>query len=107
MWRMLQQPEPGDYVVATGEMHTVRELCEVAFDLVGLDWEKHVRVDERYFRPTEVDELCGDASKAERVLGWRATTGFHDLVRHHARGATCARRGSTRSALLRAVEPVG
>ena len=74
MWLMLQQPEPDDYVVATGEMHTVRELCEVAFGLVGLDWERHVRIDERYFRPTEVDELCGDASKAERVLGWRAQT---------------------------------
>ncbi len=81
MWRMLQQPEPGDYVVATGEMHTVRELCEVAFGLVGLDWERHVRIDERYLRPTEVDELCGDASKAERVLGWRPTTRFEGLVR--------------------------
>ncbi len=81
MWRMLQQPEPGDYVVATGEMHTVRELCEVAFGLVGLDWERHVRIDERYLRPTEVDELCGDASKAERVLGWRPQTRFEGLVR--------------------------
>ena len=81
MWLMLQQPEPDDYVVATGEMHTVRELCEVAFGLVGLDWEDHVRIDERYFRPTEVDELCGDASKAERVLGWRARTHFRELVR--------------------------
>ena len=59
MWLMLQQPEPDDFVVATGEMHSVRELCEVAFGLAGLDWERHVRVDERYFRPTEVDELCG------------------------------------------------
>jgi GDPmannose 4,6-dehydratase len=81
MWLMLQQPEPDDYVVATGEMHTVRELCEVAFGLVGLDWERHVRIDERYFRPTEVDELCGDPSKAERVLGWRARTHFGELVR--------------------------
>jgi GDPmannose 4,6-dehydratase len=81
MWLMLQQPEPGDFVVATGEMHTVRELCEVAFGLVGLDWEMHVRIDERYFRPTEVDELCGDASKAERVLGWSARTRFAGLVR--------------------------
>jgi len=81
MWRMLQQDQPGDYVVATGEMHTVRELCEVAFSLVGLDWERHVRIDERYFRPTEVDELCGNPSKAERVLGWRPTTRFHELVR--------------------------
>jgi GDPmannose 4,6-dehydratase len=81
MWRMLQQDEPGDYVVATGEMHTVRELVEVAFGLVGLDWERYVRIDERYFRPTEVDELCGDASKAERVLGWQPTTKFEGLVR--------------------------
>jgi GDPmannose 4,6-dehydratase len=81
MWRMLQQPEPGDYVIATGEMHSVRELCETAFGLVGLDWEGHVRIDERYLRPTEVDELCGDASKAERELGWRAKTRFQELVR--------------------------
>jgi GDPmannose 4,6-dehydratase len=81
MWRMLRQDTPDDYVVATGEMHSVQELVEVAFGLVGLDWQRHVRIDERYFRPTEVDELCGDASKAERVLGWRPTTTFHDLVR--------------------------
>jgi GDPmannose 4,6-dehydratase len=61
-------------------MHSVRELCQVAFELVGLDWEKHVRIDARYFRPTEVDELCGDASKAERVLGWRPQTRFRELV---------------------------
>jgi GDPmannose 4,6-dehydratase len=81
MWLMLQQPEPDDYVIATGEMHTVRELCEVAFDLVGLEWEKYVRIDPVYLRPTEVDELCGDAAKAAAVLGWRPTTGFRDLVR--------------------------
>ena len=81
MWMMLQQPEPDDYVVATGEMHTVRELCETAFGLAGLDWERHVRVDERYLRPTEVDELCGDASKAHERLGWAPRTGFRDLVR--------------------------
>ncbi len=81
MWLMLQQPEPDDYVVATGEMHSVRELCEEAFALVGLDWEQHVRIDERYFRPTEVDVLCGDASKAADRLGWRPRTTFHELVR--------------------------
>jgi len=81
MWLMLQQPEPDDYVVATGEMHSVRELCEVAFGMVGRDWQAHVRIDENYFRPTEVDVLCGDPSKAERVLGWRAQTGFRELVR--------------------------
>src|SRR6478752_6045117 len=80
MWLMLQQPEPDDYVVATGQMHTVRELCDVAFGLVGLDWEAHVRIDERYLRPTEVDELCGDPSKAKQVLGWKAQTQFRELV---------------------------
>ena len=81
MWLMLQQPEPDDFVIATGEMHSVRELCEVAFGLVGLDWEKYVRVDRAYFRPTEVDELCGDASKARDVLGWESSTRFPELVR--------------------------
>ena len=85
-------------MIATGEMHTVRELCEVAFGLVGLDWETHVRIDERYFRPTEVDELCGDASKAERVLGWRAAVRVPRARPAHARGTTCARPGSTRRA---------
>ena len=81
MWRMLQQDEPGDYVIATGEMHSVRELVEEAFRLVGKDWERYVRIDERYFRPTEVEELCGDAAKAASVLEWRPTTTFHGLVR--------------------------
>jgi GDPmannose 4,6-dehydratase len=81
MWLMLQQPEPDDYVVATGEMHSVRELCELAFGAVELDWQAHVRVDPQYFRPTEVDELCGDATKARERLGWTARTTFHDLVR--------------------------
>jgi GDPmannose 4,6-dehydratase len=81
MWRMLQQDEPDDYVIATREMHTVRELCEVAFGLVGLDWERYVRVDEKYLRPTEVEELCGDASKARERLGWQARVTFRDLIR--------------------------
>ena len=81
MWRMLQQDEPGDYVVATGEMHSVREFVEVAFDLVGLDWNDCVEIDPRYYRPTEVEELLGDASRAERELGWKSTTTFDDLVR--------------------------
>lgn len=81
MWRMVQQDKPDDYVVATGEMHTVRELCETAFALAGLDWQRYVRVDERYFRPTEVDELCGDASKARRAFGWEPKVRFSALVR--------------------------
>jgi GDPmannose 4,6-dehydratase len=80
MWLMLQKDEPDDYVIATGEMHTVRELCEVAFGLAGLDWERYVRVDEQYLRPTEVEELCGDGSKAAEKLGWRPTTRFRELI---------------------------
>lgn len=81
MWLILQQDEPEDFVIATGEMHSVRELCEVAFSAVGLEWGTYVEVDSRYFRPTEVDQLCGDASKAARILGWKPRTGFRDLVR--------------------------
>ena len=81
MWRMLQQDEPDDYVIATGEMHTVRELVETAFALVGLDWQAHVGVDPRYYRPTEVDELCGDPSKAADRLGWRPRVRFQELLR--------------------------
>ena len=81
MWLMLQQPAPDDYVIATGEMHSVREFAEAAFALVGLDWKRHIDVDPRYFRPAEVDELCGDASKAAQRLGWRPRTRFEDLVR--------------------------
>ena len=81
MWRMIQQPEPDDYVIATGEMHTVREFVEAAFAQVRLDWRDHVEIDPRYFRPTEVDELCGDASKAAAKLGWRPQMGFLQIVR--------------------------
>ena len=81
MWLMLQESEPDDYVIATGETHSVRELCEVAFGLVGLDWERYVRIDERYLRPTEVDDLCGDATRARERLGWVPATRFGDLVR--------------------------
>ena len=81
MWLMLQQPSPADYVVATGEMHSVREFVETAFRLAGLDCEEHVRIDPRYFRPTEVDELCGDASKARTALGWEPRTSFSELIR--------------------------
>jgi len=81
MWLMLQQEEPDDYVIATGETHSVREFVQVAFSSVGLDWRKYVEIDARYFRPTEVDILQGDASKARAKLGWRPKTGFEELVK--------------------------
>lgn len=81
MWRMMQLDRPDDFVVATGETHTVREFVETAFDHAGLDWERNVEIDPRYFRPTEVDVLLGDASKAEREIGWRPQVKFHNLVR--------------------------
>jgi len=80
MWLMLQQPKGDDYVVATGEAHSVRELCERAFGHVGLDYRQHVEIDPRYFRPTEVDALLGDPSKAKRALGWSPRTSFPELV---------------------------
>jgi GDPmannose 4,6-dehydratase len=80
MWLMLQQDKPDDYVLATGETHSVRELCDVAFRRVGLDWEEHVVVDPRYYRPAEVDLLIGDASKAGQVLGWEPSVTFEGLV---------------------------
>ncbi|GJM39163.1 MAG: GDP-mannose 4,6-dehydratase [Acidimicrobiales bacterium] len=81
MWRMLQRDTPEDYVVCTGETHSVREFCELAFDHVGLNWEKYVVVDETFMRPAEVDLLVGDASKAADELGWIPQTPFADLVR--------------------------
>jgi GDPmannose 4,6-dehydratase len=81
MWMMLQHDEPGDFVIATGEAHTVREFAERTFDHAGLDWERHVEVDSRYFRPSEVDHLLGDASKAKKILGWEPKTKFDDLAR--------------------------
>jgi GDPmannose 4,6-dehydratase len=80
MWLMLQQDEPDDYVVATGEAHSVREFCTLAFDRLGLDWEAHVEIDPRYYRPAEVDDLRGDATKARQQLGWAPKTSFEDLV---------------------------
>ncbi len=81
MWRMLQQETPDDYVLATGEMHSVRELLEEAFSYVGLDWQKYTRHDDRYNRPSEVDQLLGDPSKAKRVLGWTPKVTFKELIR--------------------------
>ena len=81
MWRMLQQDTPDDYVIATGEMHTVRELCEIAFGHAGLDWKKYVTQDQRFFRPAEVDLLVGDATKARQKLGWEPKVSFAELVK--------------------------
>jgi GDPmannose 4,6-dehydratase len=80
MWRMLQQDTPEDFVICTGETHSVREFCEVAFDRVGLKWEDHVVQDERFMRPAEVDLLVGDAGKAKKILDWQPTTSFTGLV---------------------------
>lgn len=80
MWLMLQQAVPEDFVIATGETHTIRELLDVAFGRVDLDWTRYVTVDPKYYRPTEVDLLLGDASKAKRVLGWEPKTKFKDLI---------------------------
>jgi GDPmannose 4,6-dehydratase len=81
MWLMLQQEQPDDYVIATGETHSVREFLEVAFDHVGLDWKKHVEIDPRYYRPAEVDLLIGDCSKARKKLGWEPKTKFVELTK--------------------------
>ena len=80
MWRMLQQPEPDDYVVATGETHSVREFLELAFARADLDWKKYVEVDPKFYRPAEVDQLVGDAGKAHKKLGWSPQTKFANLV---------------------------
>jgi GDPmannose 4,6-dehydratase len=81
MWRMLQVDAPDDYVIATGEMHSVREFLDEAAGLLDLDWESFVELDPRYLRPAEVDHLCGDATKAHEQLGWSPTTSFSELVR--------------------------
>jgi GDPmannose 4,6-dehydratase len=81
MWLMLQQKYPDDYVIATGETHSVREFAEEAFRLAGLDWKKYVKIDANHFRPTEVEMLLGDASKARRKLGWKPKVTFKELVR--------------------------
>jgi len=80
MWTMLQQPKADDYVIATGESHSVRELCEVAFAELDLDWKKYVEIDPRYFRPTEVDHLHGNPAKARQALGWKPKITFRQLV---------------------------
>jgi GDPmannose 4,6-dehydratase len=81
MWRMLQQDRPDDYVIATGETHTVKEFVESSFAYAGLDWQKYVKFDQRYLRPSEVDCLCGDGSKAKAKLGWEPKIKFKELVK--------------------------
>jgi GDPmannose 4,6-dehydratase len=78
---MLQQEGPGDYVIGTGESHSVREFVEEAFSYAGMDWNEHICIDPRYFRPAEVDALQADASRARRMLGWTPRVGFRELVR--------------------------
>ncbi|BAS28087.1 GDP-D-mannose dehydratase [Limnochorda pilosa] len=80
MWLMLQQDEPDDYVIATGQIHSVREFVERVFDRLDLDWREYVAIDPRYFRPAEVDALCGDASKARKKLGWQPQVTFEELI---------------------------
>src|SRR5690606_32559828 len=80
MWLMLQQDQPDDYVIASGETHSVREFLDLAFAAVDLDWQDYVVIDERFLRPSEVEVLQGDASKARRVLGWEPKTSFEELV---------------------------
>ncbi len=77
---MLSHDTPDDYVVATGEKHSVREFAQIAFEHVGLNWEDHVEVDPKLLRPSEVTTLCGDCSKARRILGWKPEVSFHELV---------------------------
>ncbi len=81
MWMMLQEDEADDYVISTGEMHSVKEFAEMAFEMAGLDWKKYIEIDERYFRPTEVDALCGDSSKARERLEWKPKVDFKTLVK--------------------------
>lgn len=80
MWMILQQPEPDDFVISTGQTHSVQELLEVAFSRAGLDWKKYVEIDPKLVRPAEVDYLCGDSSKARKILGWTPKVGFKELI---------------------------
>jgi GDPmannose 4,6-dehydratase len=106
MWLMLQQPEPDDYVIATGETHSVREFLEVAFARAGLDYRKFVRTDPAFLRPAEVDILLGNAAKAEQKLGWHRRVGFEDLVREMV-DYDCSLVGKSTPALQSAVRAGG
>jgi GDPmannose 4,6-dehydratase len=81
MWMMLQQAEPDDYVLATGKVHSIRELLDAAFGAAGLDWEEYVEIDAKFLRPAEVDCLCGDAAKAREKLGWEPEVTFKELIK--------------------------
>jgi GDPmannose 4,6-dehydratase len=81
MWLMLQQPAPQDFVIATGVTHSVKELLEIAFSHVGMDWQKHIEIDSALLRPVEEDPLSGDASRAHKILGWKPTVTFEQMVR--------------------------
>ena len=96
MYLMLQQPKPDDYVIATGETHTIKNLLTVAFERVGLDWKKYVGVDPKYYRPTEVDLLLGDASKAKRVLGWEPKIKFKQLIEEMVDADLCGAKNELR-----------
>jgi GDPmannose 4,6-dehydratase len=98
MWLMLQQQKPQDFVIGTGETHSVKEFCEEAFDYVGLDWKKYVKVNKSQIRPAEVDNLCADASKARRILKWKPKTTFKELV-HLMVDADLKRESNTNSNL--------
>jgi GDPmannose 4,6-dehydratase len=80
MWRMLQQKKPDDYVVATGEEHSLQQFVAETFRQLGLDWRKHVVSDPKLFRPSEIERSCGSASKANRKLGWKCSSGFSDII---------------------------
>src|SRR5260370_22940422 len=80
MWMMMQSAQADEFVIATGETHSVQQLVEVAFDCAGLDWKKYVEIDPKLVRPAEVDYLCGDATKARRVLGWKPVVSFQQLI---------------------------
>ncbi len=81
MWQILQQDKPDDYVVGTGEQHTVKEFAEQAFSYAGLNWEDYVKTDEKYFRPTETEDLAADSTKIRKALGWKPKIRFKDLVK--------------------------
>ena len=93
MWLMMQAQEPEDFVIATGEAHTVRDILDIAFGHLGLEWQKYVAIDPRSCRPAEIDHLCGDASKAREKLGWRPSIGFRELIVMMVEGDLADRRG--------------